>query len=44
MAARHEEWVIETIGPLGNDNIEQLTSLLGELKRTTLAAESESDQ
>jgi hypothetical protein len=44
MAARHEEWVIETIGPLGNDNIEQLTKLLGELKRTTLAAHSESKQ
>ena len=44
MAARHEEWVIETIGPLGNDNIEQLTNLLGELKRTTLAAQSESNK
>ena len=44
MAARHEEWVIETFGPLGNDNIEQLTKLLGELKRTTLAAQSESNK
>lgn len=44
MAARHEEWVIENIGPLGNDNIEQLTKLLGELKRTTLTAQSESNK